>query len=273
MATSHPVVPYGVHTSIGRRRNMEDRYIIEELSPFIELYAVLDGHGGVKAVEYFRNIIVKKFQEKLDCTLVSADIEDTIKKIFLEIDTDWFENNIKDGWNAELSGTTFSGVMIMKNLLITINLGDSRIVISKDGKVIFETSDHKASDPKERGVALSKGGLQILGPKYIANNHGNGIAVTRSLGDIPFKFKRDKYIYSGEDSIVSPIPDVTFRHIDGPVSIVICSDGIFDVLSSENAAQFTLNIESTGAFEIAKKLVTKSETSPDNKAAIVVHVP
>lgn len=273
MAASFNIVPYGVHTSLGRRGYMEDRYIIEKLSSSVELYAVLDGHGGVKAVEYFRNIIVKKLRDKFDPSLIEVDMRGLIAQIFLEADREWFADNSKDGWNAELSGTTFSGVLIMKNLLITINLGDSRTVISKDGKVIFETSDHKASDPKERNIALSKGGLQILGPKYIANNYGNGIAVTRSLGDIPFKFKRGKYTYGEEHSILSPIPDITIHHLSYPVSVVICSDGIFDVLSSEDVAQFTLDIESTGAFEIAKKLVTNSENSPDNKAAIVVHVP
>ena len=68
-----------------------------------------------------------------------------------------------------------------KRTLYTANVGDARAVLSRGGRAVRLTYDHKGSDAKEAKRITDAGG-------FVMNNRVNGVlAVTRSLGDSAMK--------------------------------------------------------------------------------------
>jgi len=170
----------------------------------------------------------------------------------------------KDKTDYLLSGTCAVGVIIFPELLITINLGDSRAVLGNievaDGKAsskmaIEISTDHKPFRESEKERILKAGGKierqkspfddKEVGPLRVWKNEeeGPGIAITRSLGDC-----------LAHTIGVSCDPEITFRFREpGDKFIVLGSDGVWDVMSSAEVVGFVLDCEKKE--ETAKKLV------------------
>lgn len=88
---------------------------------------------------------------------------------------------------AQQSGSTCVGAQISGNKLTIANVGDSRLIVIRpnnagtSGSVVFSTIDHKPTNKNEYARIKAAKGAIIAG--YVAGNNGNGLAVTRSLGD------------------------------------------------------------------------------------------
>ncbi|SCZ91719.1 BZ3500_MvSof-1268-A1-R1_Chr5-1g07628 [Microbotryum saponariae] len=96
-----------------------------------------------------------------------------------------------------------------KRTLYTANVGDARAVLSRKGKAVRLTYDHKGSDAKEAKRITDAGG-------FVMNNRVNGVlAVTRSLGDSSMK----------EFVVGSPYTTETTLGPDDDFLIVAC-DGV-----------------------------------------------
>jgi serine/threonine protein phosphatase PrpC len=134
------------------------------------------------------------------------------------------------GIDAEFCGSTSSTACITSDHVVFANLGDSRALLSSGGQVVFATSDHKPEDPSEKDRICDAGG-------YVLRGRVNGcLAVARAFGDFQFKDQNaDQPL-----QMVSPCPDITFvdRNHDDDEFVLICCDGIFDVMTSEDAATF-----------------------------------
>jgi protein phosphatase PTC1 len=99
------------------------------------------------------------------------------------------------------------------------NVGDSRAVLIRDGLVRRLSKDHKPDEEEEKKEIERRGGI-VLGGRV------SGIlAVSRSLGD----YKAEKY--------VSRVPTQTSVVLEAEASLVIACDGLFDVVSDEEAGQ------------------------------------
>ena len=112
--------------------------------------------------------------------------------------------------------------MILGDRIITINLGDSRAVLSRGGRAIELSVDHKPENENELKRILQNGGSVMLGRIH------SKLAVSRAFGDFDFK--------SGErGNLVSIEPDITQIFIN-PFEdefIVIGCDGLFEAYSSQ----------------------------------------
>jgi serine/threonine protein phosphatase PrpC len=108
---------------------------------------------------------------------------------------------------------------INHNVLYVANAGDTRAVISKNGVAERLSKDHKASDAQEAARVKAEGGSIMDG------RVGGGLAITRAIGDHAFK-----------NFGVTCLP-YTVRHVLRPFDkfLVIASDGIWDVISDEDA--------------------------------------
>ncbi|CAI4872370.1 CKB_collapsed_G0008860.mRNA.1.CDS.1 [Saccharomyces cerevisiae] len=119
--------------------------------------------------------------------------------------------------------------------LYTANVGDSRIVLFRNGNSIRLTYDHKASDTLEMQRVEQAGGL-------IMKSRVNGmLAVTRSLGDKFF------------DSLVVGSPFTTSVEITSEDKfLILACDGLWDVIDDQDACELIKDI--TEPNEAAKVL-------------------
>lgn len=112
------------------------------------MFVVIDGHGGPQCadflVEHLIPTLKSLFVTQVKEVDYSSNINETIHSIFVkayaQLDQAFYE---KDPVVAMNCGATCLILMILGSKIYTINLGDSRAIMSKKGQVIELTQDHK----------------------------------------------------------------------------------------------------------------------------------
>ncbi|XP_077983812.1 putative protein phosphatase 2C T23F11.1 [Glandiceps talaboti] len=212
----------------GWRINMEDSHthiLSLKDDKGTSFFAVYDGHGGAKVAQYagenLHNRILQQPSYK------RGEIETAIRGGFISIDEDMLED---DAMKDELAGTTAIVTFLKDNKIYCGNVGDSRAIASVRGQVQQLSYDHKPSNEDETKRIIAAGG-------WVEFNRVNGnLALSRALGDFVFK-KNDKK--SPEEQIVTAVPDVIVKDItDDHEFLVLACDGIWDVLSNQEVADF-----------------------------------
>jgi protein phosphatase 2C family protein 2/3 len=227
---------YAYNSSMGNIRNYnEDEICIEKIKDNFYFFGVYDGHGGNGCSLYLKNNLYKKINDFSVESLKYA-IKVT-ESDFLEKEAVDNNNNLKDP-----SGSCGIMAMIKKNKIIIGDIGDSRIVIYKKGKIEFVTEDHKPENEKEKKRIELEGG-EIYQSQTLIPLYQNGkeieipwrvlpgrLSVSRTFGDIEAKDER----FGGKERVVIAEPDIYEIEIDDEFNfMVIGCDGIFDVLSNE----------------------------------------
>ncbi|BGP45663.1 hypothetical protein JCM10450v2_001493 [Rhodotorula kratochvilovae] len=142
-----------------------------------------------------------------------------------------------------------------KRTLYTANVGDARAVLSRGGKAVRLTYDHKGSDAKEAKRISDAGG-------FVLNNRVNGVlAVTRSLGDSSMK----------EFVVGAPFTTETTLGPQDEWLIVAC-DGLWDVCTDQEAVDLIKDIADPQ--EASQKLLDHalSSFSTDNLSILTVRL-
>jgi len=112
--------------------------------------------------------------------------------------------------------------------LLSANIGDSRGVLSRNGRAIDLTRDHKPNDDKEKARILAMG-EKIEWDHYCKVHRVRNLSLSRAIGD-----RFAKPAVSGEVEIKRfPIYD------DKDEFIVLASDGLWDVMSSQEVVSYT----------------------------------
>ncbi|KAG8930381.1 Protein phosphatase 2C 1 [Tulasnella sp. 417] len=141
----------------------------------------------------------------------------------------------------------------LRRVLYTANAGDARAVLSRSGKAVRLTYDHKGSDRKEVRRIQEAGG-------FVLNNRVNGVlAVTRSLGDSAMK-----------DYVVGSPYTSTLELNDADEFLIIACDGLWDVIEDQPAVEFIRDC--TSAQVAAENLVRYAldNFSHDNVTVLVI---
>lgn len=128
--------------------------------------------------------------------------------------------------SIDLCGTTATVLLMTEEHYIVANAGDTRCVLATDGTVVGITVDHKPKLAREVKRIESAGGT-------VANGRVQGLlAVSRCFGDQKLKMNKDEI----QNQMVSPEPEIFIRkRKEGDEFILIACDGVFDVLSNEDA--------------------------------------
>lgn len=185
--------------------------------------------------------------EKIYSTLSSNDFE-LIKNIFINAD-----NSLKDQKiDSRASGTTCVLVIQVGEHIICANTGDSRAVLVFDEKndenlnfiKVFPLSiDSKPEIPTEKERIIQSGGSvekilnkygQPTGPfrVWAKNKDYPGLAMSRSIGD-----------FNGKSVGLIPDPEIIECNLSVYSKyIIICSDGVWEFLSNDDAMNIGKNI-------------------------------
>lgn len=175
-----------------------------------------------------------------------------------------------DGGQMDTSGCTANTVMITPTHIVCANAGDSRCVLSTKTEVKGMSVDHKPTDEVEKKRIQAAGGTVHM------RRVDGDLAVSRTFGDFAYKNRTD---LPASQQKVSPIPDIVVhqRSSDDEFVLLAC-DGVWDVLSNEEAVAYTKSIFASGESDIvlvAEEIVDHAldKGSRDNISAVIATLP
>eukprot|EP00796_Vickermania_ingenoplastis_P011631 gene11632-8019_t len=205
----------------GYRTSMEDAHMLEAPTDSgIAYFGIFDGHSGDKCSLWVGEHMPARLK-----ALPQPITPEMLEKLCQEVDEEFLRQATTDG------GSTGTFVLLYKDgRMQVVNVGDSRILHTRNGKLLFATEDHKPYDAKEEERIVRAGGT-------VVNNRVDGdLAVSRAFGDSVFKVKGTR---DYRNQKVIAIPDVTeLKWEPGDVIILGC-DGVFEGnFSNQEVAQF-----------------------------------
>ncbi|GIY15002.1 hypothetical protein CEXT_408882 [Caerostris extrusa] len=129
-----------------------------------------------------------------------------------------------------LSGSTATVAVIRESKVYVANVGDSRCVLSRNGKAIDMSVDHKPEDFDERSRILNAGGSVSKDGRV-----GGCLNLSRAFGD--FKFKGDSFIPQQQSVTAEPYVNSIDIEKDDDF-LIIASDGIWNAMTSQDAVDY-----------------------------------
>jgi protein phosphatase 1L len=244
---------YGFSSLRGKRASMEDFHdtkISKVDSQVIGLFGVFDGHGGSRAAEYVKKHL---FDNLLKHPKFIDDTKLAIAEAYKQTDQDYLKTEISQSRDA---GSTASTAVLVGDRLLVANVGDSRAVISRGGKAVALSSDHKPNRTDERQRIEDAGGVVMWAGTWRV---GGVLAVSRAFGDRLLK----QYVVADPE-----IQEDTIK--EGVDFLVLASDGLWDVVSNQDAVSMVATIPD--AEEAANKLTGEAfrRGSADNITCVIV---
>lgn len=146
--------------------------------------------------------------------------------------------------------------------LYTCNVGDSRIVICSNGKARDLSYNHNAKDPSEQARINAIPGSFVSRDRFGLPRVNGFLAVSRALGDKSLK------------PAVSPRPFVTETLLDPEADelVILASDGLWDVCSSQEAVDIVRYIDDPAEASSALVRYALNNKSEDNITALVIRL-
>ncbi|KAJ3338920.1 Protein phosphatase 2C 2 [Gonapodya sp. JEL0774] len=192
----------------------------------ISFYAVYDGHGGASVAQYAGKRLHWKIAQQEE--FGKGNYEIALKKGFMAIDDELRDD--PDFQNDPSGCTAVAALVTDDDFIYVANAGDSRCILSADGKAVAMSEDHKPGNPEESARIMRGGGFVEYG-----RVNGN-LALSRALGD--FEFKQNPSL-PAEEQVVTSFPDVVSRKV-APTDefLVLACDGIWDVLDNQQVCDF-----------------------------------
>jgi protein phosphatase PTC1 len=213
-------------------------------------FAIFDGHAGRAAADWCASKLHTLVESALQTSETPAH---ALNAAFQEADERMVKADVQN------SGCTAAVALIQwqqdTRKLYCGNVGDTRIVLCREGRPLRLTYDHKGSDPNETRRVQNRGGIMM-------NNRVNGVlAVTRSLGDNYMK------------EYVTGAPYTTETDVDtNDEFVIIACDGLWDVCDDQTAVDLVR--EEPDPQSAAQRLVDYAlqHLSADNLSCMVVRL-
>lgn len=226
----------------GRREVMEDGYgiMIDILGDAKQaFFAVIDGHGGRAAANYVAENLGKNIVKGLQNVGCKEDgqLEEAIRGGYLVTDREFLSQGVS-------SGACAASVLLKDGELHVANVGDCRVVLSRNGVADVLTIDHRVSREDERLRIENSGGF-LHCRNGIWRVHGS-LAVSRAIGDQHLK---EWIISEPEIKRVPLTSDCQF--------LIMASDGLWDKVNEQEAVNVILK-DNNNSVESCKKLVDMS---------------
>ncbi|XP_042057450.1 probable protein phosphatase 2C 76 [Salvia splendens] len=237
----------------GKRASMEDFYDIKATKidgQSVSLFGIFDGHGGSRAAEFLKEHLFGNLMKHREFI---TNTKKAISKTYRKTDKDFLDSE-KETFRDD--GSTASTAVLVGNHLYVANVGDSRTIISKAGKAIPLSDDHKPNRSDERRRIENAGGVVMWAGTWRV---GGVLAMSRAFGNRMLK------------QFVIAEPEIQDLEVDQDLELlVLASDGLWDVVPNEDAVSIAQAEEEPVA--AARKLTETAFTrgSADNITCIVV---
>jgi serine/threonine protein phosphatase PrpC len=214
---------------------MEDEFFIANGGRFA---AVFDGHGGGGVSATLRERLFglvchhlkrKKWEEQDDISKKRASISchvAALRSAFEDIDDQVLEDD-----SLQYQGSTAVAVVVHEGedgvrTLLSANVGDSRAILSRRGRAVDLTRDHKPNDEREKARIMSMGET-IEWDQYCKVHRVRNLSLSRAIGD-----RFAKPVVSGQVEIKH------YSVLEGDEFVLLASDGLWDVMSSQDAVSY-----------------------------------
>ncbi|CAJ1068614.1 protein phosphatase 1F [Xyrichtys novacula] len=219
-----------VHAIKNTRRKMEDRHLaLPEFNQLLGIqegvrhayYAVFDGHGGVDAA-IFAATHLHVFLSKQES--LKSDAAAAFRSAFTQTD-ELFRSKAKR--ERLRSGTTGVAVLIQDQKLTAAWLGDSQVILVREGQTVTLMDPHKPDREDEKQRIEDLGGcVTFMGCWRVNGTY----AVSRAIGD----FDQKPYV-SGD-------ADCSTNTLQGNEDyLLLACDGFFDAVSPSEVPQLVLD--------------------------------
>ncbi|XP_061360115.1 protein phosphatase 2C 51-like [Gastrolobium bilobum] len=228
-ARNDAVLSYGSVSMMGSRKEMEDAVSVEigfaaKDRAKCDFFAVYDGHGGAQVAKACRERLHRMVAEEVErCGVRSGnevkwDWEGVMEGCFVKMDRE-----VADYAAAKTVGSTAVVAVVTMEEVVVANCGDCRAVMGRGGEAVNLSNDHKPDRPDELmrieeagGRVINWNGHRVLGV----------LSTSRSIGDHYLR----PYVISK--------PEVTVtKRTSKDEFLILASDGLWDVISSEAACQ------------------------------------
>lgn len=138
---------------------------------------------------------------------------------------------------CRLSGTTATVALIdmAQQKVTTAHVGDSMVIITRNGVVVFATQDHKLDMEAERRINAHGGVVRAVSVRggdgsvrrvFAKNRNYPGLAMARALGDLE----------ANRLGVLAEPEVITGLNFTSQDSLLVASDGLWDMLPREVAA-------------------------------------
>jgi len=245
-----PVPSYSVAWAemCGRRSDMQDALCIVPSFQGMQralLAGVYDGHSG----SVTSRLVSKRIHTILSSALFrrtpDVALHETYKMLYHELEY----RHVEDGATALTA-------LLLGNKLYIANAGDCRAVLCREGRAVDLSVDQKPTSPSEMKRIHDCGGV------VSSNGRVNGeLAVSRSLGDIPLQ------------PFVTWEPDVMCYTVKpGDEFIILACDGVWDVLSSQQAVNIVRMVPDAGRAACTLRDFAYLLDSGDNLSSVVIRL-
>lgn len=196
-------------------------------------FGVFDGHGGAQVANFC--------EEHLPKTIVRgqpSQAPQALHDAFVSVDQMLADVSKRlpptDPGHPNKVGTTAVACLISRDAINVANVGDSRAVLSRNGRAHDLSQDHKPDSRNEAERIMKAGGRvteEHCGSRTIARVNGD-LACSRAIGDL--RFKNNPRANAAEQSVTC-VPEITTctRQRADQFLILAC-DGVWDVLSSQD---------------------------------------
>ncbi|KAK3040491.1 hypothetical protein RJ639_028776 [Escallonia herrerae] len=268
-------ITHGFHLVEGKSNHaMEDCLVskFEELdNNELGLFAIYDGHMGHDVAKYLQSNLFDNILKEHDFWI---NTESAIRRAYHSTDKDILEQAFHLGKGGS---TAVTAILINGEKLVVANVGDSRAVIYKKGLAKQLSVDHEPS--KEKELIESKGGFVSNLPGKDHINQMSFFPLTRWFvmltGDVPRVDGQLAVARAfGDKSLkrhLSSEPDVVVEVVDDDAEfIILASDGLWKVMSNQEAADSIKNIKDAQAAAKHLAQAAQSRKSRDDISCIVV---
>ena len=205
-----------------------------------QLLIVADGVGGSDLGQIASQKVVQALRAIYYESPVAGSIDQRLSSAVQYANTDLYQQRMNNRALGD-AGSTVVAAVIHQNTLYLANAGDSRAYLIRAGQAFQRTRDHTViADKKALNLPIS--------------DQDQGV-ITRSMGEKP----------TSPADVYSPTP------LQDGDAVLLCSDGLSDVVSDQDLAKIITANSSRAAVQ---KLIKQANRAggPDNITAVVAKI-